>query len=140
MDNKPDDILEEIKKLANGQTDDSLNEEVDLDSKITELNMETHRKSESQKLDLRDKLTKAVKHIIWFQLLFFNLIVFLIVSSVTLRIPFFKEIDTELAIKLFDFLKYYIGATIVELLGMLVFILHYVFSPYKLLEIFKKDK
>lgn len=139
MGNKPEDILEKIKKLANGDADDSLDEELDLDSKITELNIETHRQSESQKLEMRDKLTNAIKHIIWFQLLFFNLMVFLIVSSVTLKIPFFREIDTELAIELFDFLKYYIGATIVELLGMLVFILHYVFSPYKILEKLKNN-
>lgn len=139
MGNKPEDILEKIKKLANGDADDSLDEELDLDSKITELNIETHRQSESQKFELRGELTIAIKHIIWFQLLFFNLMVLLIVSSVTLKIPFFKDIGTELAMELFDFLKYYIGATIVELLGMLVFILHYVFSPYKILEKLKKS-
>lgn len=139
MENKPD-IREEIKKLADGNTDNSLNETLDLNSKITQLNIETYRQSEDQKIELRSNLTKAVKCIIWFQLIFFNIVVLLIVSSITIKIPFFKEIETNLSIRLFEFLKYYIGATIVELLGMLVFILHYVFSPYKLLEILKKNK
>lgn len=134
MDNKPEDILDKIKKLANGDSESSLNEAFDLDEKIEELNMGMYKKSESQRLELRAKLTNAIKHIIWFQLLFFNIVVGVIVSSVTLKFSVFREIDTELAIQLFEFLKYYISATIVELLGMLGFILHYVFSGIKPLE------
>lgn len=74
---------------------------------------------------------------IWFQLVFFNIMVFIIVSSVTLKIPVFKEIDTALAVQLFELLKCYIAATIVELLGMLMFILHYVFSEYRFMKLLK---
>lgn len=79
---------------------------------------------------MRDKLTITVTKFLWVQLLFFNTIVLSIVLSIIVDFGFFKTIDNELATILFDFLKYYISATIAELLGMLVFILHYVFSKY----------
>lgn len=133
-----------IAKMKNKETKEekinSLNDNSEYGRKIQNIARKVIKNSESQKLTLRSGLAVAIKRIIWFQLLFFNLIVLLIVSSVTLKIPFFKSINTELAIELFEFLKYYISATIVELLGMLAFILHYVFSPHKLLEILKKNK
>jgi len=112
----------------------------DIESKIYNINEIIIQKEESQKLHLRDKLTKTVTCFIWVQLIFFNIIVLLIVLSVTSNIGFFKTINNDLATLLFTFLKYYISATIAELLGMLVFILHYVFSKYSGIEQIKKIK
>lgn len=114
-----------------GNKDDSLSNYIDSEKAIQEVNLKIIADVENQKLELRDKLIIAIKHIIWFQLISFNVIVFTIVLAVTSSFSCFKNIDIELSIQLFDFLEYYIKATIVELLGMLVFILHYVFSDFR---------
>ncbi len=128
---------QEVKKISS-LNDDVTSKNEDIDSKIYSINEIIIQKEESQKLRLRDKLTKTVTKFIWIQLIFFNIVVLLIVLSVTSNITYFKAIDNDLAALLFSFLKYYISATIAELLGMLVFILHYVFSKYSGMEqIFK---
>lgn len=131
--------LKNEKKKNKGKNDsDSLNYYIDSEKEIQRVNLKIITNVENQKLILREKLVVAIKHIIWFQLVFFNIIILIIVLAVTSKAPFFKDIDIELSIRLFDFLKYYISATIVELLGMLVFILHYVFSKFSWSEILLK--
>lgn len=127
------------KESSKDENKNSLNDTMDSKRKNQRIERKIIKNAESQKLKLRNKLVVAIKHIIWFQLVFFNIVVLLIVASVTMKAPIFKDIDTELAIQLFDFLKYYISATIVELLGMLVFILHYVFSPHKKMKLLKTE-
>lgn len=128
---------QEVKKISS-LNDDATSRNEDIDSKIYSINEIIIQKEESQKLRLRDKLTKTVTKFIWIQLIFFNIMVLLIVLSVISNSTYFKTIDNDLATLLFSFLKYYISATIAELLGMLVFILHYVFSKYSGMEqIFK---
>lgn len=128
-------IIEELrkdkKKTKTGNSNNSLNKEIDIDEKIKYWNAEAVFDEEKQKRKLRDKLVITIKHIIWFQLLFFNIVVLAIVLSVTTNIPIFREIEKDLYVQMFEFLKYYIGATIVELLGMLVLILKFVFSRFK---------
>ena len=99
-----------------------------IEEKINNYNLQIIKETSEQKIKLRDRLTKTVRNFIWVQLIFFNIIVGVIVAAVTISLPYFKVVDNDLATLLFDFLKYYIGATIVELLGMLVFVLHYAFS------------
>lgn len=106
----------------------------DTEEKISDINEGIILKEEKQKLQLRETLTGTVKGFIWVQLIFFSIIILLIVCAVTLNTSIFNKIDNQLASLLFEFLKYYIGATIVELLGMLGFILHYVFSKYSGIE------
>lgn len=130
---------QEVRQVSSFK-DDVTSINSDIDSKIYNINETIIQKEESQKLRLRDKLTKTVTCFIWAQLIFFNIVVLLIVLSVTSDIMFFKIIDNDLATLLFSFLKYYISATIAELLGMLVFILHYVFSKYSGIEQIKKLK
>lgn len=128
---------QEVKKISS-LNDDATSRNEDIDSKIYSINEIIIQKEKSQKLRLRDKLTKTVTKFIWIQLIFFNIMVLLIVLSVISNSTYFKTIDNDLATLLFSFLKYYISATIAELLGMLVFILHYVFSKYSGMEqIFK---
>ena len=100
----------------------------DYETKIKRHNLEAKKEITRQKINLRDKLTKTVQRIIWVQIFFFNIIVALIVASVTIEWTFFKETSVEMSKVLFEFLKYYIGATIIELFGMLVFVLRYAFS------------
>lgn len=97
---------------------------------IDGINATITQREETQKLQLRERLTGTVTKFILIQLISFNVIVLIIILSVTVNIRFFKTIDNDTAALLFDFLKYYIGATVVELLGMLGFILHYVFSKH----------
>lgn len=121
---------------------DTISTNEDIDDKIDNINDTLLQKAEIQKLQLREKLTRTVTKFLWVQLVFFNIVVVVIVLSVTIKVGIFKVINNKLASLLFEFLKYYISATIVELLGMLVFILHYVFSKYSGIEKIKsiKDK
>lgn len=122
-------ILERENKSEN--ENDSLSKDIDIEKKIHMSNLRIQEAEEIQKRELRNWLTKTVKGFIWVQIIFFNLIVGGIVMSVIVDISIFKNVDKELAEVLFEFLKYYISVTVVELLGMLAFILHYVFSRYK---------
>lgn len=128
---------QQVKELP---ANDLISRNEDINSKIYSINELIIQREESQKLRLRDKLTKTVTKFIWVQLIFFNIIVLLIVLSVTSDIKYFKTIDNDLATLLFSFLNYYISATVAELLGMLVFILHYVFSKYSGMERILKRK
>lgn len=107
---------------------DAISTNENIEDKIDAINSNIIQKAESQKLQLREKLTRTVTKFLWVQLVFFNVVVVVIVLSVTMNIGIFKAINNELASLLFEFLKYYISVTVAELLGMLVFILHYVFS------------
>lgn len=121
--------IDEI-KIPQSSPNDVIFTAEDVKNEIDNINNMIIQREEDQKLRLRDKLTVTVTKFLWVQLLFFNIIVLSIVLSIIVNFGFFKTIDNELATILFDFLKYYISATIAELLGMLVFILHYVFSKY----------
>lgn len=121
---------DQLKNCPISFENDTVSKDKDIEHEIYNINEIIIQQEENQKLRLRDKLTKTVTKFIWIQLIFFNIVVVFIVLSVTSNITIFKVVDNDLATLLFDFLKYYISATIVELLGMLVFILHYVFSKY----------
>lgn len=131
---------EQVKKVSSAYISDAISTNEDVDDKINNINENIIQKEENQKIRLRDKLTKTVIRFIWAQLIFFNFVVLVIILSVTSNISYFKTIDNDLATLLFGFLKYYISATIAELLGMLVFILHYVFSKYSGIERLSKLK
>jgi len=109
----------------------------DLSDVLQKINVKIVTQVEQQKIKLRQFLTYSISIFVVIQLIFFSLIVGLIVASVTIEHDYFKTPDA-LAALLFDFLEYYISATIVELLGMYAFILHYVFSDRKISDIFKR--
>lgn len=144
--NKDKSSLEPYKKLisSNNNSNDETSSGEDIDQKVNsindKLNNEIIRNQETQKLVLRERLNSTVIKFIWIQLIFFNIVVISIVLSVIVKAPFFNDINTNLAGLLFNFLKYYISATIVELLGMLVFILHYVFSKHSVTDLFFNRK
>lgn len=140
MKKETEDIINRLRNKPTEQEKNSLTVKSDWKKQAHKLNLQVTEKAEDQKLILRNKLAVAVKHIIWFQLIFFNIIILIIVLAVTSNFSFFRNIDSQMSIQLFEFLKYYISATIVELLGMLIFILHYVFSDSRLSEILFKGK
>lgn len=84
-----------------------------------------------QKLDLRNSIFNFVKGLIIAQLVFFNIITLYALCVVSLNVDWFIELDNEMIANLLEFLKYFIGATIVELLGMLGFVLQFAFHRKK---------
>lgn len=101
------------------------------EDKIDDYNKEINKKNEKQKLDFRNRLLSLVSLLIRVQLIFFNLVVFLVVSSIVFDCSFIKNLDINTSGAILDFLKYYISVTIVELLSMLFFIMNYVFNDDK---------
>lgn len=101
------------------------------ENEIDDYNKTINKQNEKQKLNFRNRLLCLVSWLIWVQLIFFNVIVFLVVSSIVFDIGFIKNLDINTSSAILDFLKYYISVTIVELLSMLFFIMKYVFNDYK---------
>lgn len=103
---------------------------VEVDKVIYEKNLTIEEAEEQQKRGLRVKLINLVSKLVWVQLFFFNFVVLFVLSSIILNIKCFKiisNIDSQLLI---DFLKYYMSVTIVELLGMLLFIIQFAFTKH----------
>ena len=92
---------------------------------IENYNKSIEKRNAKQKYKFRNKLLKLVSFLIWFQLIFFNLVIIFVISSLVFNCTFFKS---DIPMELLSFLKYYISATIVELLGMLWFVMKYVFK------------
>lgn len=104
--------------------------ESQVDQKIKELNREIEEKEEQQKRELREKLFKIIRALIWAQLIFFDMVVILILLPIIFRFSVFANLNDNTISLLLNFLKYFIGATIVELLGMLLFVVKFVFTKY----------
>lgn len=92
---------------------------------IENYNKSIEKRNAKQKYKFRNKLLKLVSFLIWFQLIFFNLVIIFVISSLVFNCTFFKS---DIPMELLSFLKYYISVTIVELLGMLWFVMKYVFK------------
>lgn len=88
--------------------------------------------AEVQKQEFKKKILQLVSILTCIQLVFFNLIVAFVIVAFTTKISWIKSLKVDAIVAILDFLKYYIGATVVELLGMLLFIIGYVFSDSKL--------
>lgn len=75
-----------------------------------------------QQRPLLESVLNINKTLIWL----FNIVISIITVSVIVLC--FVKSDTSILGGLFDFLKYYVGAVVVELIGMLFFIVRGVFS------------
>lgn len=123
--------LESYYKYFNFPTSDERTIRVSqVDQKIKELNREIEEKEEQQKRELREKLFKIIRSLIWAQLIFFDMVVILILLPIIFRFSVFANLNDNTISLLLNFLKYFIGATIVELLGMLLFVVKFVFTKY----------
>ncbi len=85
-------------------------------------------KNEEQKRQQRTTVLAVITRLVVIQMIFFNLVVVLLLATVVLDLPYLKSMSIETVTALLDFLKYYISATIVELLGMLLFIVRNLFN------------
>ncbi len=122
------------KQLKRKKTEpEKLTEDVSVNDIIKSRNDKVRMKEErqKQKLSLRNKSFKLVSHLIFFQLVFFNIVVFMVLAIFSIDCPYLKDIPETTKSILLDFLKYYISATIVEMLGMLFFILRFYFPQNK---------
>lgn len=81
-----------------------------------------------QNLQERLKLFGVLKVLFGIQMVFMNIIVLLIVAGSFLDLPFTNDLSDDTLKILIGFVKYYITAVLVELLGAIVFVVHNVFS------------
>lgn len=127
----PDHYYEKIRKSINTfhnlHIDTTYDD--DFDEKARRINNEL-LKNEDQKRNFRDRLLRLVSKLIYIQLVFFNLVIIIIVVALIFDFSCFRQLN-DMSVNLLSFLKYYISATIVELLSMLFFILRYVFIDTK---------
>ena len=84
--------------------------------------------NERQKQRFKRNILILVSVLTSIQLVFFNAVVVFVVMACTTKMEFFKNLSVGEITEVLGFLKYYIGATVVELLGMLLFIIRYVFT------------
>lgn len=110
------------------------------ENEIENYNKTINKKNEKQKLNFRKRLLNLISCLIWVQLIFFNFVVVLVVSSIVFNFSFIKNLETDISVTILNFLKYYISVTIVELLSMLFFIMKYVFNNDKVQSVFHKSK
>lgn len=99
----------------------------DVDSKIEGIN-EILTKAEKQKQGLRMAMVVLVSILLIAQLIFFNYNVWFVIHAIIVTDESYNVLSVEITSNLLSFLKYYISVTVVELLGMLFFMIKYAFS------------
>lgn len=107
---------------------DRITKDISVQEVINRKNDDIEKKEAKQKLKLRKKSFDLIARLIFGQLLFSDFFILIIVLGIILDLPFIKDFDSDIFFKLIDFLKYFIGATIVEMLGMLFFVIKFLFS------------
>ena len=81
-------------------------------------------KSEAARLSQQKPLLRAIVACVGAQLLLFNVVIILLI------IQWWGTENSTIVTGLLEFLKYYIGAVVVELIGMIVFITKSTFTSY----------
>lgn len=119
-------LIEDKEKLK-GFKFDKTSENKDTNKTIESINKQIY-KNENQKRKFKKSLLYLISFLTIIQLIFFNAVVVYVVLSLTSKWAIFKNLDAKTTSETLSFLKYYIGATVVELLGMLLFITRYVFT------------
>lgn len=84
-----------------------------------------------QKRKHRDKVIRIVKNAMMTQIAFMSFIILLVVANITLKFDIFKTLDNENLRLVIGLLQYFISATIVEIVGMLFFIVESLFPRKK---------
>lgn len=84
--------------------------------------------NEEQKRKFKEDLMVYIKKILSFQILLVSLTILIVCIDICFDIHFMKQLDSSQIDNLFDFLKYYITAIIVEFIAMLFFIVKFVFD------------
>ena len=115
-----------IKDLVN-----KFNETIYRKTLIPQLN-----KNENQKRKHKLYLLIGIGIFIVIQILVLSAVIGIFVANITLDLTIFKDLNLDVTDKLLDFLKYYIGATVVEVLGILFFIVKNVYDT-SIVDLFK---
>ena len=115
------------KRVAYQEEIDGINAKVEaamIDSraKLVNLYIDCEKERLIQQRPLLISVIKLNQILIWL----FNIVISIITISVI--VLSFVQSDTSILKDLFDFLKYYVGAVVVELIGMLFFIVRGVFT------------
>lgn len=100
---------------------------------LTEKNIDDLLKNErfkglAQKRIQKDQLLKIVKGGIYLQIIFLNLLIFLVIANKTVNCKLMLQMETSDLALIIDLLKFYVGATVAELLGMMAYIIKKVFD------------
>ena len=128
--------LENIKKefatalknnIPNSQTSDvptpkSKEKEIDQANKAAKAIIDSYEKSENNRLKQQRPILFCVIGVLAAQLLIFNTLMFFV------AIKSFQNFQTETFSLLLEFLKYYIGAVVLELIGLMAVIIKSAFS------------
>ena len=100
-------------------------------------------KNEESKRILKPTILRWVCGFVLFQLIVMNLILLIVILSLVVTdeapLGFIYPIETQSLPEVFSFLKFYISATIVELLGMLYFMIRKVFDN-SIVDVFKLNR
>lgn len=123
------------KKESSERTGVENNGDKDIDLEIDEINSLLF-KAEKQKYRFRTTIAVFISILLALQLVFFNCMVCYIIHGIIHKSDYFNVLSQEVTSALLEFLKYYISVTVVEMLGMVFFILRYAFSN----RIYKKEK
>lgn len=99
----------------------------DVDLEIDEINS-LLLEAEKQKYRFRTTIAIFISILLALQLVFFNCMVCYIIHGIIHKSDYFNVLSQEVTSALLEFLKYYISVTVVEMLGMVFFILRYAFS------------
>ncbi|MGM9669583.1 MAG: hypothetical protein ACI3VZ_07495 [Faecousia sp.] len=119
-------------------TETATSEEIvsDANAKLEDSLLKIFKKSEDTRLEQQKPLLIAIIVLVAIQLVAFNVIIWMLVSNIL------GQKDPQLIMALLEFLKYYIGAVIVELIGLVVLVAQTTFSmhPTKMLEKFIQSR
>ena len=100
-----DQLIDFHNQLSNGQQlIDVTSKGIVPENEIDNYNKVINKENEEQKLSFRNRLLRLVSWLIWVQLIFFNLIVFLVVSSIVFDCSFIKNLDMDTSGAILDFL------------------------------------
>lgn len=132
---KQSDFKEEIIKELLGEIPDTIKidipREISAEGKIDSFNevagqalVDAYTKSEEFRLGRQKPIMISVLIVLSVQLVAFNTLIFILLFK---SIPI-VSVQHQLFVELLDFLKYYIGAVIVELIGLMIIITKNTFS------------
>lgn len=127
IDQIPQDTYIDIPATATATSEEIVS---DANSKLEDSLLKIFNKSEENRLKQQKPLLIAIIVLVAIQLVAFNVIIWMLVSNIL------GQKDSQLIMALLEFLKYYIGAVIVELIGLVVLVAQTTFSmhPTKMLE------
>lgn len=93
--------------------------------------IEEFRKNEIKNREFKPHILNFICFLLMLQMILTTIIVFIVIISLVVgnnHLWFIYKLDSEVCKSVLDFLKYYISATIVELLGVLYFIVKQIFE------------